>query len=211
MPPSTSMLTPGGVWVIALSRQFAIICASNSRSPCSGNDPIEPQGQGSALLFRRRTKGVRDVARDLGKIDGPESGPSRARLDLTDAQERVERFKHVLDVGGRSRDRFRSRVVRHGLRRLQSAQHAGEGFAQVVSNVGADAFVRQKKLFDAFEQTVEGAGEGGEIVTDRRERNSPAPVAGHDRQRRAAHRIDAAKELRAEPEAARGAERDGCR
>ena len=185
-------------------------------SPEIGSGEFEALNEHLVLVFGGRRERLRDFTRQFGKVKRTESRAPRAGLDLADAQQGVEGLEHALDIADRRIDRRPRRAGRRVVPRgFETAQHACQGLAQIVGDVGADLLVRQQELLDAIEQPVEGPRQRIQIVVGSALRNAPAPVAVHQTARGPAHRIDAAQELRAEPQSAdrpqreRGRDRPG--
>jgi hypothetical protein len=66
---------------------------------------VETGDERLAFVLGGRRERLRNLARDLGKVERPERRPPRARLDLADAKQGVEGMEHPLDVADRLADR----------------------------------------------------------------------------------------------------------
>ena len=173
---------------------------------------VEALNERLAFVLGGRGERLHDLPRDFREVQRPESRPPRAGLDLADAEQGVEGIEHTLDVADRRIDRVASRAGRRVVPRdFETAQHPRQRLAQIVGDVGADLLVRQQEFLDAVEQPVEGPRERGQVVVCAAKRNPPAPVAVHETTRGLPHRIDAAEELRAQPQSADRPQREGGR
>ena len=204
--------TPWGVCLSALSSKFAIICVSNSLSPSIGiglsrrEASVRPPS--SAAGWKASTTSRAISAKSIGL-----NAARRAPASIWPMRNRASNVSSTaFNFGDRAiegaSDCVGWRVNQSRL--LQAAQDVGEGLAQVMSDVRADVLVGQQKFLDPVKQPVEGARQGGQVVVDRGQRDSAAPVASHNAMRGEPHRVDAAQELGAEPKTSSDAERDRC-
>ena len=95
---STRTVPPAGVYFTALSTRFVSTCASSSRSPKTSTARGASALQRHVPFLGRGLVQLADVAHDRRQVDGRERAAVSAGLDSRDAQQRVERREHLVEL-----------------------------------------------------------------------------------------------------------------
>ena len=124
-----SIVVPAGVWRIALSRRFASISVSKSRSPQHQRSGLDFGAQPFALLFRGGRICLGDSLECRAEIELPEACVPGARFNLRNPEKGGERIEDRVGLADRCVDRvFQLRIMpRSALSQFRVSGEDGSG------------------------------------------------------------------------------------
>ena len=129
--------------------------------------------------LQRRARTSRPRRGNVREIERSKPRAPRARLDLTDAQQRVERFEDVSDLVDRGFDLALVDVSETSSSRMACSRRSTfkRGLRRSWAMTAAAMLVRQQQLFDPVEHAVQSPRKRGKLIVDRRARDPAAQVA----------------------------------
>jgi hypothetical protein len=168
---------------------------------------------GEPALLRERPVELRHVGDRRGDVELGERLAPRARIDLGDAQQRLEHRHHRVDLGDRLLHVVEALARQPGRvgDLLEPAAHPRQRRAQVVRDRVRDLAHAVHQAGDLVEHDVDGLGQQVELVARARDRHAMRHVALDDGEPGAADRFDLAQQHAAEQQAAEDREQAGHR
>ena len=168
-----------------LTDQFAI---ADDRQAARGLDL-----ERDAVFLGERFVELGDARHRLADVERAHAGALGARLGARDQQKRVEDLDQAVRFLDRALQRGaigrRIGVAAQGL--LGVIAQARQRRAQIMGDIVGDFAHARHQVADAREHLVEAARQAIEFVVGAGDGKTPRQIAGHDRARRAVHRVDA--------------------